>query len=833
MSRKFYILSTIFILSLYFRFDVYSQNKTNVHDSEIAKRLETLYLNADELLDLNPKRAISIADKIIELSYQNDYNKKIGSAYQIKANANLNLLKYNEAIKNFNNAIHFFEQNNDSIGIANNLTNLGTVYKEIGLIGTATETYLKAIDIMEKSRDSVNLGRTLYNFSNIFYEIEDYDKSLFYVLKAKAIFDVLKHKIGQGLTEISIGLNYVKKKKFNDALILLNNAEPKIQVDYPGGLIGLYSGIGDIYLVEKQYTLSEEHYKKALNIAENLKLNIQIVNCLNDLATLNIKQEKYSEALQLLKQNEVLLANTKNFKEQNKLFLKFSDIYEKISDFKSAHKYLKLSHIASDSVESVEMLKKTAEIEILYSIKEKEKYIESLKNENQLNEMNAKKNQESEKFYRLLIFSLISIVGFLITLILFIIIKRRQSNKYELKLMESNQKISQLLQTTDQGIYGIDNDGNCTFINKSGLNLLGYELEECLGRNMHELIHHSYQDGSPHSINDCAIFNSKNLSIPMKLDSEILWRKNSTFFPVEYSSYPIIENEKIKGAVITFSDITQRKILEDEQNELLNQLRESNNIIEVNLFQKNALVEQLTDAKEHLEHTNSEKDKFFSIIAHDLKSPFSGFLNLTKIMAENYNDLTTEEIQELSVAMYESADNLYKLLENLLEWSRMKRGVMQFNPENCNLNLLVDQNIKIQYEVAKQKEIEITSKFEGEFHVSADIPMVNTIIRNLTSNAIKFTPQKGKIEIGAIESKEDGKIHVYVKDSGIGIPQKILNNLFKIDQKVSRPGTHNEPSTGLGLLLCKEFVEKNGGDIWVESIDGKGSTFRFSLPKHH
>ncbi|MCX6153569.1 MAG: PAS domain-containing sensor histidine kinase [Candidatus Kapabacteria bacterium] len=288
----------------------------------------------------------------------------------------------------------------------------------------------------------------------------------------------------------------------------------------------------------------------------------------------------------------------------------------------------------------------------------------------------------------------------------------------------------------------------------------------------------------------------------------------------------------ISGIIHVVRDISDRKKAEDEKEELLEQLRISNEIIESELFEKNSLIDELTKTKESLEIINSQKDKFFSIIAHDIKGPFSGFLGLSRIIAEEYQDLTMKELQEFGKSLQESANNLYKLLDNLLEWSRMQRGVTEFNPETCNLKYLLEQNLGIVNEFAKQKNIELTCYINEDEIVTADVRMLNTVIRNLISNAIKFTPRGGKIEIGLLKTENslNQLKSIYIKDSGIGMSDDIIGKLFKLDQKVSRPGTENEPSTGLGLLLCKEFIERHGGKIWVESEIGKGSTFIFSLP---
>ncbi len=258
-------------------------------------------------------------------------------------------------------------------------------------------------------------------------------------------------------------------------------------------------------------------------------------------------------------------------------------------------------------------------------------------------------------------------------------------------------------------------------------------------------------------------------------------------------------------------------------------------IITVLYFHKKKTTEQVEEKNRIITEINASKDRFFSIIAHDLKSPFSGFLGLTKMMAERIQDMTMREMQDLAKSMQSSANNLYKLLENLLEWSRMQRGVTGFNPESVSLLFIVNQNIEVLGEFAKQKDIAIINNIQDGLNITADVPMLNTIIRNLLSNAVKFTPHNGEIEIGAVVQTSEGSEplegfnRIYIKDSGIGMSPEIIEKLFRIDEKVSRPGTDNEPSTGLGLLLCKEFIEKHGGKIWVESEVGKESTFFFTL----
>jgi len=255
----------------------------------------------------------------------------------------------------------------------------------------------------------------------------------------------------------------------------------------------------------------------------------------------------------------------------------------------------------------------------------------------------------------------------------------------------------------------------------------------------------------------------------------------------------------------------------------------SKNTIEESLYENNAIIEELSQTKDKLEIINSEKDKFFSIIAHDLKSPFTGFITLTEMLALNVSNFSIEELKNSSIHLNKKAKSLFKLLQNLLEWAQMQRGSVSFNPITINLSELVSENIDIIEKQGEQKGVSLLMNIPENQKVFADESMLNSIIRNLISNAVKFTGWGGNVNV---RSKIAGcnMLDVSVIDCGIGMSTSLCNKLFKLEEKVGRPGTEGEESTGLGLLLCKEFVEKNGGKIWVESKEGIGSTFYFTLP---
>jgi signal transduction histidine kinase len=229
-----------------------------------------------------------------------------------------------------------------------------------------------------------------------------------------------------------------------------------------------------------------------------------------------------------------------------------------------------------------------------------------------------------------------------------------------------------------------------------------------------------------------------------------------------------------------------------------------------------------------LHELNVSKDKFFSIIAHDLKNPFSSIIGLSEILKEEIKSGDTATMENYAGLINNSAVQTFRLLENLLEWANSQRGKISFNPVPINLGELFNEEFSMLNEMAIKKNIELINSFNDNLTIIADKNMIKTILRNLISNAIKFTHKNGKVEVKAMT--ENQHVEISVSDSGIGMTQEIIAKLFRIDSNLSTRGTENEKGTGLGLFLCREFVEKHGGRIWAESEVGTGSTFKFILP---
>ncbi len=238
--------------------------------------------------------------------------------------------------------------------------------------------------------------------------------------------------------------------------------------------------------------------------------------------------------------------------------------------------------------------------------------------------------------------------------------------------------------------------------------------------------------------------------------------------------------------------------------------------------------EEIVKKNQELRKLNAEKDKFFSIIAHDLKNPFNSILGFSELLKNEAYKQKIEDVVKYAGVINSSAQNTFELLENLLEWSLIQQGRIPYDPHTLLLNQIVDAEIESLKHYASQKNILIGNGITASIIIEADEDMLSTILRNLMANAIKFTPKNGKVQV--LAKIEERQVVISVSDTGVGMTGETIGKLFKIETSFTSRGTENEKGTGLGLILCKEFVEKHNGKIWVESEVGKGSVFSFTIP---
>jgi PAS domain S-box-containing protein len=368
-------------------------------------------------------------------------------------------------------------------------------------------------------------------------------------------------------------------------------------------------------------------------------------------------------------------------------------------------------------------------------------------------------------------------------------------------ILKSKQQYDNLVSNIPVGVYVLHTKPEGTFT----LDYVSPRMAEMLGLSIESLISNAsviFEAIHPDEVEGFARLNQEGIQQkkPFNWKGRVVVNDNIKWLNISSLPQELESGDTLWHGLIV--DITERMMAEAE------------------IKQKN----------EELVKLNATKDKFFSIIAHDLRSPFNGFLGLTQMMAEDLPNMTMPQAQKMAASMSKSATNMYRLLEDLLQWSQIQKGALPFNPEVIPLNLIVSETIALLFQPATNKGIEITTDISDDLTVFADSNILQTIIRNLTYNAVKYTTWGGKVNVKA-KNTESKCVEISVEDTGIGMDQVILDNLFKVDARINRKGTEGEPSTGLGLILCKEFIEKHGGKIWVKSEVGKGSTFSFKLPR--
>lgn len=389
--------------------------------------------------------------------------------------------------------------------------------------------------------------------------------------------------------------------------------------------------------------------------------------------------------------------------------------------------------------------------------------------------------------------SIIDFEGQLATLVIANDVTDRKNKEQEIN------KLSTAIINAPLSIVITDIDGNIEYVNPHFCNLTGYTFEEALNNNPKVL-----QSG----LTERAVFNelwSTILKGQVWNGEFINKKKNGEIYYESARIAPIIdENGIINNFIAIKEDITER---------ILN-------------------LKRIESSEKELRELNAQKDKFFSIIAHDLRSPFSGLVGLTSLIKENFASMETSQVDYYLDLINQSASNVLKLLEDLLAWARTQTGRTEFKPIVLDVNDYVEESMEVLQVSANSKEILMQNKAHESLKVFADRNMILTVIRNILSNAIKYTNRNGSIKVESYSKVFGSKKYVVVsvQDTGTGIPKNQLHKIFKIEENFTTLGTEKEKGTGLGLILCKEFVEMHGGKIWCESTEGVGSTFYFSLP---
>jgi PAS domain S-box-containing protein len=360
---------------------------------------------------------------------------------------------------------------------------------------------------------------------------------------------------------------------------------------------------------------------------------------------------------------------------------------------------------------------------------------------------------------------------------------------------KSEEKYRTLVQYSSDPIFCFNPDETYRFVNEYFARTFGKSPEEIIGKTPHDL------------------FPDEEAEKRLSLIREVFKTKERGEIEVK-----VISHDENVLYYITFADPVF-----DEQGQVTCVSCISKNITE----RKNAEI-RIRQQNEELLELNRVKDRLFSIIAHDLRNPFNSILGFGELVQDSIEREDIREIANYSRMIQISSKQAYILLNNLLEWSLSKSGKILFNPEKIDIEDIINESIELLTPNATHKNLIIKKNIENGPGLFADKNMINTVIRNLLANSIKYSNNLGTININATHNGKE--TIVSIKDNGQGIKEEDISKLFSFENQVSTEGTYNEKGTGLGLILCKEFVEKHHGEIWVESEYGKGATFHFSIP---
>ena len=355
-------------------------------------------------------------------------------------------------------------------------------------------------------------------------------------------------------------------------------------------------------------------------------------------------------------------------------------------------------------------------------------------------------------------------------------------------------RFEQLLESTDEGVYGTDGAGLCTFINEAGAKALGYERNDLLGENMHDLLHHHRPDGSVYPVEECPIYKSLRDKTSVRISDEVFWTRDGRPVPVEYTSSPIVSNNQIVGAVIAFNNISARKLAERERERLISALARS----------------------------NQELDQFAYVASHDLKAPLRGIANLSQWIEEDLGDSASPDVTEKMTLVRGRVQRLEALIDGILQYSRA--GRVRSAIEQVDVGALVTDAVEL---LAPPPETTVT--------VDPDMPTITTertplqqVFMNLISNAIKYNRRQGATV--HVSVRDTGRMYAFsVTDNGPGIEAQYHERIFGIFQTLE--SRDRVEGTGIGLSVVKKTVELQGGSIKVDSALGEGATFTFEWPK--
>lgn len=652
----------------------------------------------------------------------------------------------------------------DEVKLTDNYIRLSSLYA-YSSIDSLLFYSQKALELARKNNYTKGIGDALFYVSYGMDQTGDWKQAIDNLEDAISIFREVKDTTSLVASYLNIGVLYSYGTQQVKALEYIIKAKNLAETtDSKFGLSEALTNIGSFYEYLKEYRSAYRYYEKALEI-ENEANNTDNISMSNiALGYMNIKLNRLDEAFENLKAAQELLPRIKDLHRETEVSILFAYYYLEINHIAEADSVLQKAH---QMVHEQRFERLHADVAYLMG----KLYLKKGEFQTALFNFNTAID-ESRKLDRF------DIIGEIFT---------DKAEVYaQLGQYEKAYRVEQEKNKSDAIIQP----------NKIAQALGEFELQEQIKEQnrQRELQEQLLEE------KDRNTRYKNRVKMQIAIFSSILL----VIVVIILSYYALLRKKHASVLKENYNTINRQKLLLEEN------------------------LKQLAEDEKKLQKLNATKDKFFSIIAHDLKNPFNVMIGISDLMRSNADLKNSKEFETLTEGMFQAATSGYNLLENLLEWSRTQTHEIQFSPESFLIQKVFSANMSLFKEAANSKNISISCP-DGNEEVYADYNMVNFIFRNLLNNAIKFSYESGKIEI--FVETEDNVLTCTIRDYGIGMSEDIVDKLFKIEYSVQYDGTANEKGTGLGLILCKEFVEKNCGTIRVESTPGEGSAFSFELPR--
>jgi signal transduction histidine kinase len=655
-----------------------------------------------------------------------------------------------------------------------------------------------AMELAEKIIYKRGNAASLTNIGLIWYSRHEYEKSKGFFDLSLEIFEEISDYIGLANSNSYIGDIYFRQQLFekaifqyNQSLILFNKANSNI------GVIHCFNNIGHAYNIQEKYGKAMEYYLEALNYADKSGEEKEIANAYINVANVLNAQSDYKNAIQYLGKSLIFFEQT-------------GDKY----NMGVCYNNIAANYISQDSLlQSLKFLDKSLQIYI--GLGDKKGQAACYLNMGIVSDKNKEYRKAIDYYQSALI------------------INESLKDKYRITTCLANLTISYLKLNEYNAVIDLSERGL-----KIARELNAFSIQRIYYDNL-AATYDSLKNYKPAYENykllkqvDDSIFSAEKRKQVLELEAKYQSEKKEIQISnltkdIKLQAIQLEKRRNLQWFLVVVSVLVF--ILSLVFYRLYALKLNSARILALKNQELEILNHTLSDSEAALKELNATKDKFFTIIAHDIKNPLSSYRSITKMLANSFFELSEQQKLEYIRGINKSSENLYNLFQNLLQWSTSQSGSMQFKPQEIDLGIIAYKAATILQESADKKNIEVEMNIKTDTYAFGDINMVSIVFVNLLSNAIKYTKPGGSIHISATDFGD--YIKMTVTDNGIGIAKEDIGKLFRVEIDHKTIGDSEEKGTGIGLILCKEFVTRNGGEIWVESEYGKGSVFNFTLPK--